>query len=96
MLDEPALFEVLTEVSLRAHRTPVLQYLDQQHSGWHDMLAGILRRGIEERTWSTDLDPDAAAWAIITMMEGASMWAATSPGRGEQAMMQLEKWLQIR
>ncbi len=95
MREEPALFVVLTEMSLRAQHRSVLQFLEQQESVWRGMLANILRAGIEQQIWSGDLDPDATALAIITLMEGASLWAVAFPDRGEQVLKQLEKWLGI-
>ncbi len=95
MREEPALFVVLTEMSLRAQHRSVLQFLEQQESIWRGVLANILRAGIEQQIWPGDLDPDATALAIITLMEGASLWAAAFPDRGEQVLKQLEKWLGI-
>ncbi len=67
----------------------------RQHVNLQELLAGILREGIEEQIWSSYLDPGAAAATIITLMEGASLWAVTSPERGEQMLAQFEKWLRI-
>ncbi len=96
MQEEPALFIVLTEMSLRAQRKPVLHYLVQQEAVWHELLAQILQAGIKQQIWSSDLDADATATAIITLLEGASLWAAVSPNRGERVLAQLEKWLHTR
>jgi AcrR family transcriptional regulator len=95
MREEPAIFVVLTEISLRAQHQPMTHYLLQQHAAWQELLAGILREGIEGQTWSSDLDPIATAATIITLMEGASLWAASAPERGEQVLTQLGKWLGI-
>jgi AcrR family transcriptional regulator len=96
MQQEPALFVVLAEVSLRAQRRPVMHFLMEQRTVWHDLLADILQKGIAQQTWPADLDPSATAWMIITLMEGASLWAASFPRRGEEALSQLERWLKTQ
>jgi AcrR family transcriptional regulator len=95
MREEPAIFVVLTEISLRAQHQPTMHFLLQQQAAWQELLAGILQEGIEEQTWPRDLDPGAVASTIITLMEGASLWAVSAPERGEQVLTQLEKWLGI-
>ncbi len=95
MHEEPAIFVVLTEISLRAQRQPVMHYLLRQNEVWQGMLAGILREGIAQKTWPQDLDPEDTALAIVTLLEGASLWAASDPHRGQRALLQLERWLCI-
>ncbi len=96
MHEQPEIFVVLTEISLRAQRQPVMNYLLQQNEVWQAMLAGILREGIEQKTWPEDLNPDDTALAIVTILEGASLWAVSDPSRGERAVNQLERWLHIK
>ncbi len=95
MQQEPDLFVVLTEMSLRAQRKPVLHFLAQQENVWHEVLVNILREGIEQQVWPGDLDAEATATTLITLMEGSSLWAATFPERGEQVLKQIEKWLHL-
>jgi len=59
------------------------------------MLAELLRQGIAQKTWPQDMDPEDTALAIVTILEGASLWAASGPDRGQRALTQLEKWLSI-
>ncbi len=96
MHEKPAIFVVLTEISLRAQRQPVMNYLLQQNEVWQGILAGILREGIEQKVWPRDLDPDDTALAIVTMLEGSSLWAVSDRSRGERALNQLERWLGIQ
>lgn len=96
MHERPEIFVVLTEISLRAQRQPVMNYLLQQNELWQGMLAGILREGIEQKIWPGDLNPDDSALAIVTILEGASLWAVSDPSRGERALNQLERWLGIK
>lgn len=95
MQEDPSLFVVLTEMSLRAQRDPVMSFLMQQRDYWQDQLIRILKAGIDQQMWSSDLDPVATASAIITFVEGASLWVKTPSKQSEQALRQLEKWLQI-
>lgn len=95
MLDEPELFVVLSEVSLRARRTPVLGYLEEQNRRWHEEVARVLREGVDQGWWDRGTDPDAAAWTILTVVEGASLWASESPQRTRQALGQLGRWLNV-
>ncbi len=96
MRERPAIFVVLTEISLRAQRQPVMNYLLQQNEIWQDVLAGILREGIQQKTWPADLDPDDTALTIVTILEGASLWAVSDPSRGERVLNQLERWLRLK
>jgi len=95
MQQEPSLFVVLAEMNLRAQRDPLLHYIMQQEGVWHDRLVAILQAGIDQQHWPHDLDPITTASAIITLMEGASLWAVTFPKRAEEALRQLEQWLHI-
>jgi len=93
MKSEPTLFVVLTEIHLRAQRDPILQVIMQQEAYWHEWLTKVLRDGREQGIWSAHLDPTQAASAIITLVEGAGLWAVTLPQRIEQAIEQMEQWL---
>jgi AcrR family transcriptional regulator len=95
MKSEPTLFVVLTEVHLRAQRDPILQVIMQQEAYWHAWLVEVLRAGREQGIWSAHLDPTQAASAIITLVEGAGLWAIALPQRIEQAIEQMEQWLRI-
>jgi len=92
---EPEIFVVLTEISLRAQRQAVMHYLLQQNEVWQGMLAKLLRQGIVQKIWPQDMNPEDTALAIVTILEGASLWAASDPDRGQRVLTQLEKWLCI-
>ena len=93
MQGEPELFVVLTEVSLRARRMPVLGFLVEQNRVWHDMVMSMIVRGIAEGSWPAEIDADGAAWALITLMEGLSSWATAAKDRADKVMSQLDRWL---
>ncbi len=59
------------------------------------MLADIFREEIELGAWPGELNSEDTALAINTMLEGASLWVASDPNRGQHALAQLEKWLRI-
>jgi AcrR family transcriptional regulator len=95
MREEPATFVVQTEICLRAQRHSVMELLNQQHNQWQEMLVAILQDGIKQKIWPENMNPQDTAIVIITLLEGASLWAATDPKRGERALIQLERWLGI-
>lgn len=97
MLEEPALFVVLSEVGLRAQRDPAIRAIVQQQTeGWHAFLMSILEAGIRQGEWPQDLDAEATASAIIALTQSFNLInAKLLPIRAEQAMRQLERWLML-
>lgn len=93
--EDPAAFIVLTEVGLRAQRDPAIRAIVQpQAQGWFAFLVGILQAGIERGDWPKHLDAEAAASAIIAVIQSVSLMnVKLSPDRTEQALKQLEFWL---
>jgi AcrR family transcriptional regulator len=98
MQDEPALFVVLSEIGLRAQRDPAIRAIVQQQTeGWHALLTGILEAGIRRGDWPQDLDAEATASAIIALTQSFNLInAKLLPIRAEQAMKQLERWLELK
>jgi AcrR family transcriptional regulator len=95
MHSEPDFFVVLAELGLRAQRDPIIDYLVTQQSQWHGYIVSMLKAGIVEGTWPDTIDPVGIASAIIMLLEGSSLWVRGMPDRVEQAIRQLEAWLQI-
>jgi len=95
MQAEPELFVVLAEMSLRAQRDPFLLSPLEQENIWQERLISLLQDGIEQHIWDANLDPVATAAAIISLMEGASLWAKSLPDRAEKSIKQLQVWLNI-
>ncbi len=93
MQNEPKLFVVLVEINLRQQRNPAANFLARREKDWHIHLANLLQTGIDQKYWAQNLDPIATASVIIALVEGAGQWAMTDPGRGEQVLVQFEKWL---
>jgi len=98
MQEEPALFVVLSEIGLRAQRDPAIRAIVQQQTeGWHALLTGILEAGIRQGDWPQDLDAEATASAIIALTQSFNLInAKLLPIRAEQAMKQLERWLELK
>jgi AcrR family transcriptional regulator len=95
MREEPGLFVVFAELTLRAQRDTDSHYMLELEGIWQEWLADILRAGVDQKLWASDLDPATTASGIITLVEGASLWAMTLPKHSEQALRQLQKWLQL-
>jgi hypothetical protein len=95
MREEPGLFIVFAELTLRAQRDSDSSYMLELEGIWQAWLADIIRAGIDQKNWASDVDPATTASGFITLVEGASLWAMALPKHAEQALRQLEKWLQI-
>lgn len=94
--EEPKLFAVLGDLTLRAPRDTVIAgILRTTDEPWHRLLRGLLRHGIEQDCLDPSLDPDDAAALIIAAIKGVSLPAisATQPARIDQIFRQLERWL---
>jgi TetR/AcrR family transcriptional repressor of nem operon len=95
MQEEPDLFVVFAELTLRAQRDSESRYMLELESIWQQWLADIFRAGIDQKLWASDLDPGTMASGIMTLVEGASLWAMTFPKHAEQALRQLDTWLKM-
>lgn len=96
MQEEPTLFIALSEIGLRAQRDPAIRATTQQRvEAWHAFLVSILQEGVEQGKWPEDLDTEAVASAIILILQSVRLSASLLPSRVEQAMQQLERWLNL-
>jgi AcrR family transcriptional regulator len=92
---------VLTELSIRARRDPVLaQIVRRMDTGWHRQLSGILERGKESGEFRQDLDAALAANSIMTQLR--SLGYLPEPKHAlvlrifDQIEAQIEAWLTAR
>jgi AcrR family transcriptional regulator len=92
---------VLTELSIRARRDPVLaQIVRRMDTGWHRQLSGILERGKESGEFRQDLDAALAANSIMTQLR--SLGYLPGPKHAlvlrifDQIEAQIEAWLTAR
>jgi AcrR family transcriptional regulator len=91
--NDPELSVVLTELALRARRDPAIRHvIERRVEDWHAFLVSLLEAGVKEGTWSQELDADAVASTIITLMGVAG---SSQPARVEQAIRQLTGWLKL-
>jgi AcrR family transcriptional regulator len=69
--ENPELMVVLTELRVRSRRDPAvaaaLRWLDDT---WHGYLVDMLRRGMAAGAFRADLDPAAAATALMAQIKG--------------------------
>jgi len=94
--EDTDLFAVLSELTLRAPRDPVIaEILKDTDDPWHRKVADLLRRGIDEGCLDATLIPDDAAALMIAAIKGISLStvAALRPMRIDQTFDQLERWL---
>jgi len=96
--EAPDQLVVLTELAVRAWRDPaiagILSYLDQ---GWHNHLVSILRAGVVEKTFRSDLDLDATADSMMSQLRGIGYQSKLEHGKLEtlidQIGEQIERWV---
>jgi AcrR family transcriptional regulator len=86
MVERPELFVVLDELDLRARRDPTMAAninLDEQ--GWRAALGALFEEGIEQGTWSVDLDVEASVELVIATLKGLRL----RPDTAEAVVAQL-------
>ena len=94
--EEPELFAVMGELSLRAARddkiAAIMREVDQT---WHATLRTLLRRARDEGSVDPDLDPSDVAALIVATLKGVYLLPAEASRqeRLTQALRQLERWL---
>ena len=96
--DNPEQLLVLTELTLRAWRDPViaglLAYLDE---GWKGHLVSIFEAGIVERTFRPDLDVSETAKAMMSQLLGLIYQGKRDPAEVDRMVqhmaLQTEYWV---
>ena len=94
--DEPELFAVMGELSLRAARDETIAgIMSKVDQTWHATLRTLLRRARDEGSVDTDLDPSDAAALIVATLKGVYLLPAEASReeRLTQALRQLERWI---
>jgi len=89
---DPSIFIALHELYVRSLRDPAVQeILERGDQGWHGYLASILQDGVREGQFRQDLDPDSAAWVVLSFIKGLSV---TMPDPNMiAAIHELETWI---
>jgi AcrR family transcriptional regulator len=79
-VDDPALFTVLQELSLRAQRDDgVRRAFRAIHDNWNVLVEGILRAGVERGELRRDLDVKLSARIVTASVIGASIELGVNP-----------------
>jgi AcrR family transcriptional regulator len=69
--NQPEMFIVLNELSLRAMRDEAIaKLLNVMDNGWHSYLRNILQNGIKSKMYRSDLDVELCASIIMTIIKG--------------------------
>lgn len=88
--EQPALFTVMAELDLRAHRDPAIRaIIDRHEEGWRIVLGEVLRRGAKEEGWTQHLDVAAGVELTIAAVKGVGRL----PDRADDVLGQLERLL---
>ena len=88
--EKPALFIVLGELDLRAHRDPTVRaVVERQEQGWRTALTDVLSQGAEVGAWTEDLDQATAVELIIAVVKGIRLL----PDLADHVLHHLERLL---
>jgi AcrR family transcriptional regulator len=88
--EQPALFTVMGELDLRAHRDPAIRsIIDGHEEGWRIVLGEVLRRGAKQEAWPQRLDVASGVELIIATVKGV----ARLPDRADDVLAELERLL---
>ncbi len=86
IVQRPELFIVLDELDLRARRDASMAVtIRHDEKGWRAALAALFEEGIEQQTWSVDLDVDASVELVIATLKGIRL----RPDTAEAVVKQL-------
>ena len=96
MRREPQVAAVMGELALRSSRDRSLaRIIGEVNQGWHRTLRGLLHRAANEQAIPAARDSDEAAALIQTTLMSMAL-PSISTARSEQALRELERWLQFR
>ena len=99
---QPKLFVVLTELSLRGLRDPVIDRMGKSRDDlWRLHLSSIIERGVEQGVFRQGINVNATVTALIAQMQGIGYHATLGKrrrGEVDQAIgeiaRQVEHWLE--
>jgi AcrR family transcriptional regulator len=94
----PEQFRVLSDLRVRASRDQAIaEILTKRDHDFHQLLMGLLSRGIEQETFRPDIDLDLAALVLRTELAGLGLMGLTAPERIDEIASalcnQMEAWL---
>ncbi|HEY6407956.1 MAG TPA: TetR family transcriptional regulator C-terminal domain-containing protein, partial [Ktedonobacteraceae bacterium] len=94
--EKPDMFIVLDELVLRSLHDPAIRHmLVWLDEGWHDYLEKVIRDGIKQGQFRTDIDPGNVATWLILLTKGTTLHYMTNPGAVdfERIRADVEHWL---
>lgn len=95
--EEPELFAVMGELSLRSARDETVRDLFQQTVDiWRRAIRGLLIKGGKDGSLPVPQDPDGQASLVVAAVMGASMIPLGRPARLAETFRQLERALNLR
>jgi AcrR family transcriptional regulator len=95
--DEPELFAVMAELTIRGARDASLRKIvGGTDDAWRAMLRALLRRAQEERAVPAEVDPDGMAAVIVAALKGTFILPAVDPEIVERTIRQIESLVGLR
>jgi AcrR family transcriptional regulator len=94
--EKPEMFIVLNELVLRSLHDPAIHHMVKWlDDGWHTYLEQVLREGIKQGQFRTDLDPGSMATWLILLTKGTTLHYMTNPEAVdfERIRADFEHWL---
>ena len=95
--DEPELFAVMAELTIRAARDASLRKIvGGTDDAWREMLGTLLRRAQEDGAVPADVDPNGMTAVIVAALKGTFMLPAVEPEIVERTIRQIESLVGLR
>ena len=95
--DEPELFAVMAELTIRAARDASLRKIvGGTDDAWREMLGTLLRRAQEDGAVPADVDPSGMTAVIVAALKGTFMLPAVEPEIVERTIRQIESLVGLR
>jgi AcrR family transcriptional regulator len=93
--EAPEMFVVLAELNARAMREPLLRAIFNKNDvKWKTFLTEILETGMQTNEFKTNVLPEVAADAIISMIRGLTITCAGRPELMRRPLYQVLAWLE--
>jgi AcrR family transcriptional regulator len=95
--DEPELFAVMAELTIRGARDGSLRKIvGGTDDAWRAMLGTLLRRAQEEGAVPADVDPNGMTAVVVAALKGTFMLPAVEPEIVERTIRQIESLIGLR
>lgn len=97
METRPELFIALNELQLRGLRDPeTAAILKERDEDWREFLSNDLREGQQDGSVRAEVDPDAAAQAVMVLFKGVTLHLRGRAGEARRVVAQMERWLFVQ